>query len=490
MVQSKVNEDPDVSVESLIEVIRSKIFLKVPYYKAARARKKALSNTYGDFDSSYQYLESYLNKYAEQNPGSIVDLTKNGDRFFRCFFAPIQALNAAKLSLPIIFLDATFGKTSSKGMMLLATCIDGLLKTQFVAIGFVENESGRSWGYFLQKLKAALPEFNREDFTFVSDRDKGLDTALADSFPRAKHAICLRHLTANVETRFKKGRYSQMIWELAKADNEDSFNSILDNIREQNVAVAQYLERSGFQNWALLKFQGSRFGHLTSNIAESSNNSIMKERNLPITTALKSFVEKIAKRFEDRVQKVRGREEISSQVEAIISVNSENIGNATVTRYGPSKYVVTQHRKDFIVDLQYRSCTCLLFQDLLIPCKHAMAVLGRYFSVDNAKNLLHSAYLVENVKTAFNQTFQPIILTQLTRDNLLPPVVHRRRGAPKISRQQGIQDFVRSVSQRSSPNGSQVEQPERAPKRSHKCSICMMEGHNKRSCANRERTQN
>ena len=62
IILSKVDKDPDVKVEALMERIASKIQVDMPYHKVARARQNALSNTYGDFGTSYEYLESYLEK--------------------------------------------------------------------------------------------------------------------------------------------------------------------------------------------------------------------------------------------------------------------------------------------------------------------------------------------------------------------------------------------------------------------------------------------
>lgn len=74
-----------------------------------------------------------------------------------------------------------------------------------LAYGVASVENNENWLWFMQKLRECIPEASEgveegeltRPLTFMSNRQKGLITAVATIWPDAHHGHCLRHLVAN-----------------------------------------------------------------------------------------------------------------------------------------------------------------------------------------------------------------------------------------------------------------------------------------------------
>jgi hypothetical protein len=71
-----------------------------------------------------------------------------------------------------------------------------------IATCVCRSENGDNWEWFLSCLRDIV--YNSEDpfmppegLVFVSDRDKGLQSAVKECFPDAYHSYCIRHLLGN-----------------------------------------------------------------------------------------------------------------------------------------------------------------------------------------------------------------------------------------------------------------------------------------------------
>ncbi|GJZ03583.1 ribonuclease H-like domain-containing protein [Tanacetum coccineum] len=66
------------------------------------------------------------------------------------------------------------------------------------------------------------------NFTFITDRQKGLLPALKDLFPAAEHRYCVRHIHDNMNLIYKGGHYKELIWKCATATTEVHFERGMD----------------------------------------------------------------------------------------------------------------------------------------------------------------------------------------------------------------------------------------------------------------------
>ena len=102
-------------------------------------------------------------------------------------------------------------------------------------------------------------------------------------FPNAPHGQCLQHLYENMYKEFKHLKLKTFLWQAARATTEEDFNKALAEMEGIDPRALQWLlNHSQPQHWAELYFPGRRYGHITSNIAESLNSSLLEAREKPI----------------------------------------------------------------------------------------------------------------------------------------------------------------------------------------------------------------
>ncbi len=70
---------------------------------------------------------------------------------------------------------------------MLAVMRDSAGQLLLAGYGFAPSESEHSWTWFLEHLRAAHAALSKDDYVFVSDRDKGLQNAVETVFPRGFH---------------------------------------------------------------------------------------------------------------------------------------------------------------------------------------------------------------------------------------------------------------------------------------------------------------
>nr|GEX06822.1 transposase, mutator type [Tanacetum cinerariifolium] len=109
------------------------------------------------------------------------------------------------------------------GQILVAVGVDTNNEIYLVAYARVEAESKASWSWFLNSLGQDLGIEANFNYTFISDRQKGLVQAIESMFPRAEHMYCVRHIHENVKSQFKGGVYKEMLCNAAKATSEGEF---------------------------------------------------------------------------------------------------------------------------------------------------------------------------------------------------------------------------------------------------------------------------
>ncbi|XP_039140448.1 uncharacterized protein LOC120277657 [Dioscorea cayenensis subsp. rotundata] len=174
--------------------------VRLPYKQAWMGKELAKGILHRSDIASYDLLVWYAAKVSETNPGSVVIIDTDGERFKRGFFCFRASLDGFKRGCrPMLFLDGTHLLGKYGGILLGATAKDGNERFFHLAFAIVDNETDDNWTWFTSTLGDAI--YGDDDYTniiiFISDRSKGLVNAIAKVFPSSPHAYCLRHLHAN-----------------------------------------------------------------------------------------------------------------------------------------------------------------------------------------------------------------------------------------------------------------------------------------------------
>nr|GFB53977.1 hypothetical protein [Tanacetum cinerariifolium] len=117
-------------------------------------------------------------------------------------------------------LDGYFLKGVVKGMLLTAVGKDANNQMFPLEWGIVETESQSSWTWFLKHLKVDINTKDGGEWTFMSDKQKGLLNAVQAIFPQAQHRLCARHIYANWYSDFRGEQMKLAFYSAANLDEE------------------------------------------------------------------------------------------------------------------------------------------------------------------------------------------------------------------------------------------------------------------------------
>lgn len=261
-------------------------------------------------------------------------------------------------------------------------------------------------------------------------------------YPETKHCACILHLKRNIHTYFKNKHLSYLVGKVARAYCLPEFYCVFNEIKMVNASCAEYLIGIGFEHWARVHFTGNRYNTITSNIAESWNAVLREAREYPILPLVEFIRSKLMNWFAERCTETNNEtKQLSPRVAEIIACSFEHSGGMLANKINTMEYEVKD--KDggsFHVNLGNKSCSCNVFQTLLIPCSHAIsaAIKGK-MRVDT---FVSEVYSLKSLEVAYKEDIYPIsrINTNEFQENaavtmeVLSPATRCPPGRPRKSR--------------------------------------------------------
>ncbi|GJT35535.1 heat stress transcription factor B-4-like protein [Tanacetum coccineum] len=318
----QVRVNPDIPVKA-VDHLQCKLEVQISMSKAFKAKAKAEREIRGDHVLQYSMLRDYVVELQSTNPNTTVkiEVERNTDP-----------------SLP------TRGPFS--GQVLVAVGLDSNNGIYQLAYALVETESKSSWCWFLWCLSDDIDLHPNSNFTFITDRQKGIIPAIKTIYPSAEHKYCLRHIHENIKQGWCGQEYKDLLWRAASATNVRDFEKCMLELKTMNPKAHEWLNKIPAEHWARSHFSGrAKSDLLLNNICEVFNGKIVGGRDKPVITLLE-IMESIKK--EAHLMKVQW--------------NGEN------------KYRVSSLLGDqCVVDVVSMTCSCRKWELTGIPCKHVVA---------------------------------------------------------------------------------------------------------------------
>jgi zinc finger SWIM domain-containing protein 3 len=282
----------------------------------------------------------------------------------------------------------------------------------------------------------------------------------------------------------------------------------MQELRGLKEAAGKYLAAIAPALYAVCYFPGRRYGHLTSNVVESTNSTFREERELPMLDMLDSIYQKEMDRRYKRLEKAQAaivKHDFTAHSQLILkeALSFAPQYNVQVTSATMGRVKRPQSDIVYIVDLENRSCSYLRFQDTDIPCGHAVALIHRLQKAP--ADFMPSYVKNRTLINSYAQNFCPIDLVDVRSlkegvalqadinrdaaesdsddstlsdpplDECAPPLTRASRGRPSKKRKRnGENESRRKKGKNQGPNAVQ-----RAPVR---CNTCKGVGHNARTC--------
>ncbi|GJX63497.1 heat stress transcription factor B-4-like protein [Tanacetum coccineum] len=205
---------------------------KISMSKAFRAKAKAKRDIRGDHVLQYSMLRDYVIELQYTNPNTTAKIAveRNIDPSLptRMFQRLYVCLGALKLDFKacirdLLGLDGAFRKGTFPSQVWVAIRLDSNNGIYLLAYALVEAESKSSWCWFLQCLGGDIDLHPNSNFTFISDRQKGIVPTIKTVYLSAEHRYCLRHIHESIKQGWCGQAYKDLLWRAASATNVKDF---------------------------------------------------------------------------------------------------------------------------------------------------------------------------------------------------------------------------------------------------------------------------
>ncbi|XP_056695693.1 uncharacterized protein [Spinacia oleracea] len=362
-MMSLIEANTEIPVETLRRYAQETFQLRVKKRLLYKVRSMAIEKIHGGWAEAYELLPRYAEMMKQTNPGSYALISwgaTSGDvnpKFRACFFSfAAQVKGFLRGCRPIIGIDGAHLSGFYKGILLTAVGIDGNNEIFVLAYGIVDTESCDSWTHFMTCLRQMFEQegCNKDDWTFISDRMKGVDLAVRDTFPRATRRVCCQHLYMNCKNNgFSGSAFFKLFWIAANAHNEYVYGKALEKITAHDPNAAAYLDTCQEQ-WSRHMFDPAVCcDHNTTNFVESFNACTKPYRDMHVFSLLEAIrkwcMERVGARFD-------------------MAIDMEDA-------CGGGEFEVRDAHVNFPIRLSTRRCGCGKWQISGIPCKHALRPL-------------------------------------------------------------------------------------------------------------------
>jgi hypothetical protein len=252
---------------------------------AWRARERLRNILDGDEGENFKLIPAWIARISEDSTTSIytgIQATENPeDVRFEAIFVMLGSIRATLGTLrPFYALDGTHTRSRYNLTLLLAVGIDAEDRIIPLAFALVPGGNEKWWSWFCEHLVAAFECDLPPKYVTISDRDKGLLSAVESKLVGVRHAMCCQHIAENIYRRYGKD-YRALFWQKARARSQSSFNHAVEALQKDAPQVEEDLQSIGYENFAFTCFPLPRFGYDTSNIAESVNSAWREIRELP-----------------------------------------------------------------------------------------------------------------------------------------------------------------------------------------------------------------
>ncbi|XP_062104108.1 uncharacterized protein LOC133815269 [Humulus lupulus] len=293
----KSNENWRLS--AFIQKVSKYHVLEVSKHKAYKAKRLATKTIEGTYEEQYTALYDYAEEIKYTNKGSTVefltDMAPNGKpRFKRMYICYAGLKNGfSEGCRPVIGLDGCHIKGPHQGQLLTAIGIDANNGMYPIAFAVVEIENKDSWSWFMNLLKEDCKILNSNHWTFITDKQKGLEQALKgmweEGVPEAEHRHCARHLEKNFSKVYKEKTLKDLIWKAARQVTITGFHAVMEEIKNENEQAYEWLLEKGPIHWSRSHFRTHpQCDILLNNLCESFNGlkAILAARDRPILSML------------------------------------------------------------------------------------------------------------------------------------------------------------------------------------------------------------
>ena len=373
--------------------------------------KKALAKkliTGAEILASAAFIEPYLDELKERNPNCEVKLERypGTDDFHRLLVIPSYTVDIVNkgYAYPVVGIDGAHMKDVEISKRIPRVLLEKMHVTvvstrmpgnTLLILGFMlsHSECEADITELLRVLKEKGVDLDREDLVIISDRGNAIFAAVTNQFTKAYQHFCPIHIERNL-MHHGYGKLLMWFWKARNATTKADHDIIMAKLRTKGSLgerMYTYLKTipDHWQLYLLIEKGLTIYGMKSNNIIESVMSWILKERARSPYYFVKTMMHHILEALYE--QKVKALARVDALTEHANKVYLENkrlllCYAFEVTSDSDSTYHVVNTVDDSITAPDYsvnwltRTCSCLQWQQLGVPCCHAIAV-GEHLAV-------------------------------------------------------------------------------------------------------------
>lgn len=270
----------------------------------------------------------------------------------------------------------------------------------------------------------------------------------------------------------------QCFWRIAKSTTVRRFEDNLKILADKKQKAVEDILKVPPKKWCRAFFNtDSRIDLVDNNMCEAFNGTLLEARKKSIISLFEHIKRDMMVRIVRKRQECsKWRGNIGPNIWKIIGKNSEVASKCVVRFNGDAGYEVDLGEDRFIVNLEDKRCTCRRFDLSGIPCAHAICAIRDLRA--NVEDYVSSWYHQDIYRLAYGYALQPIPDKKdwpksMTEDPILPPLVRKMPGRPKVCRRKDPNE-----PQKHKSSGCNLSRKGMIMT----CTLCHKEGHNKRGC--------
>ena len=203
-----------------------------------------------------------------------------------------------------------------------------------------------------------------------------------------------------------------LLFKAAKSLSQRDFRNVMARIRALHRDAGAYIDRIKPERWARAFFPVRRFGHVTSNIAESANAWLDHVRYLDPVGVFSLYILKLNCLFEKRRVKYASLppDGLPLKVAKRLDKSIETGRTLALRRHTTTLFEVQAAASSVnwrVVDLEAKTCSCGFYREHGIPCSHVCAALLS-LNIDNFTPYISPERLRDALASTYVGTIKPI----------------------------------------------------------------------------------
>lgn len=315
-----------------------------------------------------------------------------------------------------------------------------------------------------------------DGYSFHSDKQNGLQIALATVLPNAEHRVCSRHVYGIWKKKFGDLDYKPFFWKVAYSYTKGEYKLHMDELLLYDREAYDALLAAEPEHWCRAFFSKTgRSANVCNNLSESFNQTIKKAREFLLINMLETIRRQAMMRISRRFKRAdKCIMQFPQRIAYVLEINRKNSKDCQIMVSSDNLYEVLVHDLSHEVSLRMGTCACGRWDLVGIPCNHAICVI-------NDIRRKPEEYVVNYYKTP--------VWIDTYRDNIKPvngELYWNKTGKGTI----GVPGFRkmpgRPKKKRIAPAHKSLSKPNITTrgKRTITCSNCKQVGHNKGTCKN------